>query len=222
MPDYRLLLETSGRTRLGLADGMNILARADLGSGRQHNRELVPTLKKFLEVAHLRPSDLAGIIAGVGPGSYTGLRVGLTAAKTLAYALGCSLVAAPTFETIAFGIPGELDVIADALQGMIYVQHFRDGESTGELSIAKFEDWISKRTDCPVAGPAVPQLANRLGEFASPNNEPSLESLLRVGLKRAALNTGEVMELEPLYLRGSSAEEKAAAQINTNELGGGH
>ena len=219
MPEYRLLLETSGRTRLGLSNGPSILARADLGSGRQHNRELVPTLKKFLSDFQLKPSDLTGIIAGVGPGSYTGLRVGLTASKTLAYALDCSLVAVPTFETIAYGVPGELDAIADALQGMIYVQHFLNGESTTELSIVKFDDWFSTRTPCPVAGPAVPLYANRMGDFASSIIEPSLESLLQLGLKGRPLTSDESMELEPLYLRGSSAEELARRNNSSAQKG---
>src|SRR6478672_1478931 len=96
-----LILETSGRSRVGLAVNGTVVASADLGGGRQHNRRLLPVISELLTGQGVAPNSLSGVAVGVGPGSYTGLRVGLTAAKTLAYAVGCSLVAVPSFAAMA-------------------------------------------------------------------------------------------------------------------------
>src|SRR4051812_47130680 len=123
-----LLIETSGRVgRLGLARGGAVARAADLDPARRHARDLAATADALLTADALRPADLTGVMVGHGPGSYTGLRVGLISAKALAYALGCQLVPVPTFAAIAEQAPAEarvLWVLADALQGLIYVQRF--------------------------------------------------------------------------------------------------
>lgn len=207
-----LILETSGRSRVGVGVDGAVVASADLGGGRQHNRLLLPTVGRLLAEQGIAPHQLSGVAVGVGPGSYTGLRVGLTAAKTLAYAAGCSLAAVPTFAAIAADVPGTADVIADALQGLVYVQRFADGVSAGDLRIVPFDEW-AKSAAGTVAGPGVSTFAAKLpaGVARSPVVEPSLDAVLRVALALPPLTPDEVMALEPLYLRGSSAEEKAKA-----------
>lgn len=207
-----LILETSGRTRVGLAVGGAVVAAADLGGGRQHNRQLIPAIADLLRGHDVSPRDLAGVAVGTGPGSYTGLRVGLTAAKTIAYAVGCSLVAVPTFAAIAADVPGTADVIGDALQGTIYVQRFTDGLATTELGIDTFEEWVkSLNNQIGVAGPGVLTFAAKLPAdiSRSPVAEPTIEAVFRIATRTPSLSRDDLMRLEPLYLRGSSAEEKA-------------
>lgn len=218
-----LILETSGRTRVGLAVGGAVVAAADLGGGRQHNRQLIPAIADLLRGHDVSPRDLAGVAVGTGPGSYTGLRVGLTAAKTIAYAVGCSLVAVPTFAAIAADVPGTADVIGDALQGTIYVQRFADGVATTELRIAGFDEWVSRLAPLSpggrgvggegviIAGPGVLTFAAKLPAdiSRSPVAEPTIEAVFRIATRTPSLSRDDLMRLEPLYLRGSSAEEKA-------------
>jgi tRNA threonylcarbamoyladenosine biosynthesis protein TsaB len=219
-----LILETSGRSRVGVARDGAVLASVDLGGGRQNNRLLVPTVRHLLATHHIAPTALAGIAAGVGPGSYTGLRVGLAAAKTLAYAVGCPLVAVPSFQAVAAEVPGPVDVIADALQGLIYVQRFADGVPAGELRIVPFDEWAATLTplslggrgvggegEITVAGPGVVTFATKLPDDIprSPVVEPSVGGVYRVAQTLPPLTADELMAVEPLYLRGSSAEEKA-------------
>src|SRR5687768_10817067 len=126
MSENWLLIETSGRVgKVGLARGGAVARAADLDATRRHARDLAAAVDAHLKGEGLRPADLTGVMVGVGPGSYTGLRVGLISAKALAYALGCRLVPVPTFAAIAERAPaeaGHLWVIADALQGQIYLQ----------------------------------------------------------------------------------------------------
>jgi tRNA threonylcarbamoyladenosine biosynthesis protein TsaB len=210
--DVWLILETSGRTRVGLAVGGAIVAAEDLGGGRQHNRQLIPAIERTLRTHGLAPRQLAGVAVGVGPGSYTGLRVGLTAAKTLAYVVGCSLAAVPSFAAVAADVPGEAFVIGDALQGTIYVQRFANGVAVSDLGIDRFDDWVNAfPSGVTVAGPGLTVYGDRLpaGVTRSAVTEPSVEAVFRVAKTLTPLLRDELMRLEPLYLRGSSAEEKA-------------
>jgi tRNA threonylcarbamoyladenosine biosynthesis protein TsaB len=209
MGDAWLILETSGRSRVGVAVGGAVASAAALDGGRQHNRLLLPTIGDLLRRHGLTPRGLTGVAVGTGPGSYTGLRVGLTAAKTLAYALRCSLAAVPTFTAIAADVPGTADVIADALQGAIYVQRFADGVAVSELRIERFDAWV--RTADVVAGPGVVPFADQLPAAVTRSTitEPSLEAVFRVARTLPPLGRDALLRLEPLYLRGSSAEEKA-------------
>ena len=251
-----LILETSGRSRVGVTVGGAVAAAEDLPAGRQQNRHLLPTVERLIRDCGLTPQSLTHIAVGVGPGSYTGLRVGLTAAKTLAYALGCSLVAVPAFAAVAADVPGTVDVIGDALQGTIYVQRFTDGKAVSELRIERFDEWVAQFTPPPlmgrsaseasregggfqnlppanscgvddlplkgggvqIAGPGILTFADRLPPHVtrSPVTEPSVEAVFRVARTLPPLTVEELMRLEPLYLRGSSAEEKAKAATSSS------
>ncbi len=218
-----LVLETSGRVaRVGLARAGQFAQRAELDSGRRHARELVPLIDTMLKAESLRPTDLTGVIAARGPGSYTGLRVGLATAKTLAYALGCEFRAVDTFAAIAHQSPAcahSVWVIADALQGLVYAQSFArrhdDWLPSNPLRILSADEFaVSLASNDLVSGPGVavhegqiPQLIQRVPES---DREARVESVLAVGLRFVEpLTKEELFTLEPLYLRGSSAEEKA-------------
>src|SRR5258708_1938136 len=121
-----LILETSQHVgQVALASGETIVGERVLDESRRHARDLVPAIQALLQAQGWRARDLDGVIVSRGPGSYTGLRVGIMSAKTLAYATGCALLAIDTFEAIRLQAPPEcqnVDVIADAHQGNIYVQ----------------------------------------------------------------------------------------------------
>jgi tRNA threonylcarbamoyladenosine biosynthesis protein TsaB len=220
-----LLIETSGRVgRVGLARGGAVVRAADLDAGRKHARDLASAIAVMLEQEAIRPADLTGVMIGMGPGSYTGLRVGIMSAKALAYATGCRLVAVPTFHTIARQAPAEaqkLWVIADALQGQIYLQRFERTEvgsplvAVDELRIDRVDEslnWAPSNTW--MTGPGVKVYADRsilqsCPLVPEPDREPSVRSLFEVGRELPPASREELFQLEPLYLRGSSAEENA-------------
>lgn len=217
-----LVLETSGRAaKIGFARGGAIVRAVQLDDSRRHARDLASTIDGFLKADGLTPRDLTGIVVSRGPGSYTGLRVGLISAKALAYALGCQLIAVDTFAAIAAQSPAAAQsvwVIADALQGQVYVQRF-DRTATEwvpfqELRIATVEEWLLLLADGAwVSGPGVKVYGERIPggcqRVADADREPRVESLLAVASRVPPLSREELFALEPLYLRGSSAEEKA-------------
>jgi tRNA threonylcarbamoyladenosine biosynthesis protein TsaB len=216
-----LLVETSGRGgQVGVAVGGEVVGRAALDPARRHARDLTPTAVARLADLGLTLKQLAGVMVGVGPGSYTGLRVGVMTAKAICYATGCRLVAVPTFAGIAAQSPpeaGVVDVLGDALKGQAYVERFTRTASgwVGDgLRIEAAADWAKRRPPAGwVSGPGLSLFdglisadVNRVPEA---DRHPGLDALARVGAGLPPLTRAELFALEPLYLRGSSAEELA-------------
>ena len=217
-----LILETSGRTaQVALARGEELRGVRRLDEVRRHARELAPATAALLAEQAWRPRDVQAVIVSRGPGSYTGLRVGIMSAKTFAYAAGCAVLAVDTFAALALQAPTSvswIDVLADAQQDKVYVQSFvRAGEGwqpATELAIRRFADWLDSREPSAWAmGPGLfkwaPQLPPEVPKVDAPLWEAQPASLLRLGLARyRAGERDDPWTLEPLYLRPSSAEEQ--------------
>jgi tRNA threonylcarbamoyladenosine biosynthesis protein TsaB len=88
---------------LALHDGVRLRAEHTWESRRRHSVELLPRLARALEQLHLRADALTGVAVTRGPGSYTGLRVGMAAAKGLALSGGLPIVGLPTLDVLAAG-----------------------------------------------------------------------------------------------------------------------
>lgn len=213
-----LILETSQRLGwVALAQGEHIVGRHNLDEARRHARDLVPAVQALLAAQAWPPRSLDAVFVSRGPGSYTGLRVGLVSAKTLAYATGCTLLALDTFTALARQATPEaavVDVIADAQQDRLYQQRFRRGCPSEPLTIVALADW---RATLPegvlVTGPGLEQFEPRLppGTAVAERDRwfPQPASLLEVGFERWRRGErDDPFAVEPLYLRASSAEDK--------------
>lgn len=222
MNEKILILETSQRVgAIALALGDTILGERRLEEARRHTRDLVPFCRDLLNEQGWKARELDAVIVSRGPGSYTGLRVGIMSAKTLAYATGCALIGIDTFAALAHQVlpPVHLvEVIEDAQQSKVYAQRFvRDADAwkpANDLHIASFDEWLAQLpTDAWVTGPGLTAFQVRLPSVerivSSHFWRPHAHCLLHLGLRR--LRAGErddVMALEPLYLRASQAEQQ--------------
>jgi tRNA threonylcarbamoyladenosine biosynthesis protein TsaB len=86
---------------LALHDGLQVRAEHTWESPRRHTVELLPRLAATLDQLGLNPKHLSGVAVARGPGSFTGLRVGIAVAKGLALARGLPIIGVPTLDTIA-------------------------------------------------------------------------------------------------------------------------
>jgi tRNA threonylcarbamoyladenosine biosynthesis protein TsaB len=221
-----LFIETSGAAgRVGLARGGELLADVALDQQRRHARDLAPTVHRLLTEQGWRPGDLQAVFVSQGPGSYTGLRVGLMSAKTLCWAVGCALVPVPTLEIVALqarGLATHVEVIEDAQQDRVYRQRFRFSsgdmpEPLSDLAVLEPDVWRASWSDgVMVTGPGLQRWHERLPSQVrlAPAERwlPGLAAMLTLGLRRwERQQVSDPLTLEPLYLRPSSAEEKWAA-----------
>ena len=130
---------------LALHNGQQILAERTWHSENHHSVELAPAVHAMLVSACLTPGDLSALAVSIGPGSYTGLRIGVALAKGMASALRLPLVGVSTFDTLAAEQPqtaNTLILVLPAGRGRILVAryHWRKGEWK-ERSEAQNIDW---------------------------------------------------------------------------------
>lgn len=113
---------------LGVYDRSRI-AEYNIDLGRRHTALLVPVIERCLASLGLQAPDIDYFAVGIGPGSFTGIRVGLSTMKGFAFALKKPLVGIPTLDILAQGAMGEgceIAVFVDAKRGLLYAGRFRE------------------------------------------------------------------------------------------------
>ncbi len=117
-------IETTGPSgSVALLRGTALLGEEVLGEGTAHGVSLHPALDRLLRAAGLAAKDLGLVVAGTGPGSFTGMRIGVGAARSLAFAVGCPVVGVPSFDALAAGAPPDASSVAavrDARREEVY------------------------------------------------------------------------------------------------------
>ena len=122
-------IETSGTIgSVALASEGSVLAERYFEKGLRHGRELVPSLEEILSQQGLKIEEVDLISVSIGPGSYTGLRVGVMAAKALAFAMNKPLIGVPTLDVLAENAPKEAEYVApivDAKRSEVYTSLYK-------------------------------------------------------------------------------------------------
>jgi tRNA threonylcarbamoyl adenosine modification protein YeaZ len=188
--------------------GMKGVAERRTVDPRAHGELLAPQVAALLADAGATVRDLGSIVAGLGPGPFTGLRVGLVTAASLGQALGIPTYGVCSLDALGRAAgPGRVLVATDARRREVYYATYADGVRTGELDVAKPADVVV------TADRAVGEGALKYSDvFGLPIDDrllyPPGEALvaLAAGRIRAQL-PGE--RLTPLYLRRPDAVEPA-------------
>jgi tRNA threonylcarbamoyladenosine biosynthesis protein TsaB len=228
---HLLVLDTSTpRAVLAVATAAGPVFTATPHSGERHGQSLVPAIRDLLDRAGLAVADLEGFAVGLGPGSYTGLRIGLTAVKTLAYAIGKPLVGLDSLEIIARNAPSdalEVSAIADAQRGDVYAADFARNapgmplRRTQDTRVVSFADWSAGLSEATlVLGPAAVsgRLAEAVPSFVRHPDNPDNhwpDPLQMAELARVVWQSGRRDNpwfLEPAYIRKSAAEDQWEAR----------
>jgi tRNA threonylcarbamoyladenosine biosynthesis protein TsaB len=211
-----LAIDTSTRyAGVALADERRVLLARCWYSSVNHTTELMPAVSDTLKSQGLAPRDLEGIAIALGPGGFSALRVGLSAAKGLALVAKKPLVGLSTLELEAFPYIGSgLPVCAllDAGRKEVASAHFAaDGQRVRDDIICLPEELLSEFTQPTLfCGEGVPLWAELIKErrgplaLAIPHWSPAsrLWSLVELGRRKlAAGETGDLATLQPYYLR---------------------
>ena len=197
-----LALDTSTVVNVGLALGGQVLASATVADRMAHVEQLTPVIRDCLRQAGVRPVDLGQIVVGLGPGPFTGLRVGVVTAQILASVAGVQFRGICSLDVLAAqfadqSAPGEFVVATDARRREVYwALYARDGQRTTGPAVSAPDD-IPRR---PTVGPAVDLYPGQLLAAPGPRAlDPGVLAVRGPGLPEAGR--------EPLYLRGPDAAE---------------
>jgi len=178
----------------------------------------MPAIDRLLADGGWVPGDLEGLAVAVGPGSFTGLRIGLSAVKGLALALAIPIAAVPTLDAMAAALPfADLPVcpVIDARKGEVYASFYRwDGAGMRREweYLAVPPETLAARLTEPVVlvGDAARLIVTPHARLAPAHRRVASPSAVGVlGLTRlAAGDFVSAADLVPIYLRPSEAELK--------------
>lgn len=225
-----LAIDTSGRTgTVALIEGKRVAAEDEFPHGLKHAAGLVPMIDRLCKAAGWGPKDIDVIYVSAGPGSFTGLRVGITVAKTLAFATGAQVVPVPSVEVLARNAPPEAQnviIVLDAKRGQIFTARLsRDNAGGWQVDEPARLDTLAEilsRSPRPVhlLGEGIPYHLSAVPADDSdviitpPENwQGRAVEVARVGA--AILASGGAVDphrLTPIYIRRPEAEEKFEAQ----------
>ncbi len=210
---------------IAVADDSKIIAEITVDNRLTHSETLVPHIEAAMKISEKSKDALDGIAVSIGPGSFTGLRIGLGTAKGLSYALKCPIVGVPTLEALAyhFPVPGVYTAaFADAQKGNVYfgLYSFKEGNiiEVKPVQVLPFAEAVSYcgTLDAPVmmAGDIFRKKSAKKVSLPencdkAPSNLllPRAANVALLGMRMLSEGKkGNVMDMEPIYIRKSEAE----------------
>jgi tRNA threonylcarbamoyladenosine biosynthesis protein TsaB len=220
-----LAIETSGRTgSIALVEGGAVVAQDEFPHGLQHAAEIIPRIDRLCRERGWGPGDLRELYVSAGPGSFTGLRIGVTLAKTMAFATGAKIVAVPTVYVLARNAPADarhVMIVLDAKRDQIFTaRFFRLHEEWAIVEPAHLDDLPSMLARAPgpihLLGEGIPyhQKFIPAGDPSVIVTPPELwraraSAVAEEGLRLSS--AGQFTEPDrftPIYIRRPEAEEK--------------
>jgi tRNA threonylcarbamoyl adenosine modification protein YeaZ len=191
---------------VALHDGERVLATWSSPSSMRHGETLAPGIAQVLAEAGALNTDVTAVAVGVGPGPFTGLRVGLVTARTLGFSLGIPVYGVCTLDVLAAEAIDngcdEFTVATDARRKEVYVASYAAGARVDGPSVRRPADVA---TDQVVVGRGAVLYPDAFPHAALPEH-PSAAVLCDV----VASERFELLDPEPLYLRRPDADQPHA------------
>lgn len=224
---------------VAIASEEKLLAELTIETKMTHSETLVPHIAQALDMAGLERSDLDAVAVTIGPGSFTGLRIGLATAKGISYSLGLPIVGVPTLEALAYKcpVPGvHIIPLIDAQKGNAYAAHYTwenghmvEKRSVEVMSLQEVLEYCgSIDGNVVLLGDAARKKIARAGELPKNTEIAPMQCIMpdaacvakRAMDLMAEGKIGSVMDMEPIYIRRSEAEvlwEKRQAALKEQE-----
>ncbi|MBI3834824.1 MAG: tRNA (adenosine(37)-N6)-threonylcarbamoyltransferase complex dimerization subunit type 1 TsaB [Planctomycetes bacterium] len=225
-----LAIETSSEHgSVAVGRGRSILATQQFSRPQIHIGAFVPAIREVCGEAGVKSQEIAEIYVSHGPGSFTGLRLGVTAARTIAFACGSRLVAVPTLEAIANHAlelatpPAEIVVILDAKRGHVYAQSFkcdngRIQPADEEAEVEPNQYLLGRGANWGIMGAGIASHREAVltsGGIILPEHlyQPRAEIVYQLGFERSRRSEFvDRRSFTPLYVRPPEAEERWEAR----------
>lgn len=222
-----LALDTSGPVAgVAVWDEGRVRYEAAAVNKMTHSESIMPMVEEALTRAGLQKEQLTHLAVTVGPGSFTGVRIGVTAVKAMSHALGIPCVGVDALEATAFGIESPEEIVCpiqDARVQQVYGAAFRDGERLMPDCVVKLEEYLTALTPLGqrflFTGDGVTPYRERIAEAMGERARfaPAHSCYLRPAAvaclaARDAHKAVDYLTLQPLYLRAPQAERERAAR----------
>lgn len=223
-----LAIETSSFTGgIAISQNEKIIGEYRLSVETRYAESLMVNIDRLLKECRLNIDDIDAFAVSVGPGSFTGLRIGVSTAKGLAYGTQKPFIAVPTLDALAANLipsPYHICPIVDARQKQIYTALYSpDGERLTEHNVISPEEWLNDLSEgnqkIILLGTGVSAYKKLIQESLGENaiwtpfhrDYASASSVAYLAVQKYKNKEfSDYMELEPLYLRGASAKKKRA------------
>jgi tRNA threonylcarbamoyladenosine biosynthesis protein TsaB len=225
-----LAIETSSRAgSIVLAAGPDVVAEHALPADQRHAAELMPAIERLTRAAGWKPGDIEHLYVSIGPGSFTGLRIAVALARSLAHALGTKIVAVPSLDVIAENAPAEFAVVVpilDAKRGQVFTALYVRGaggrlERRGEPRLMTLAEIAAEAVGAAPAAsmiallgegldyhPETAPASGRLVRLPREVGTPQARTVHRLGYALAqAGGFADPATLLPTYIRLPEAEE---------------
>ncbi|WP_327270659.1 tRNA (adenosine(37)-N6)-threonylcarbamoyltransferase complex dimerization subunit type 1 TsaB [Streptomyces sp. NBC_01218] len=196
---------------VALHDGTSVVAESGQVDARRHGELLLPTVDRVLAEAGTTLDAVTGIVVGVGPGPYTGLRVGLVTAATFASVLRVPVHGVCTLDGLAYaageetGITGPFAVATDARRKEVYWARYADPRTrTGGPSVDRPADIAEELAGLPVVGAGAVLYPDAFPD-ARGSEHVSAGALAALAAERLAAGE-KLLDPQPLYLRRPDAQ----------------
>ncbi|MFE9255062.1 tRNA (adenosine(37)-N6)-threonylcarbamoyltransferase complex dimerization subunit type 1 TsaB [Streptomyces sp. NPDC006879] len=193
---------------VALHDGARVIAESHQVDARRHGELLLPAVDRVLRTAGLALDAVTGIVVGVGPGPYTGLRVGLVTAVTFGSALGVPVHGLCTLDGLAYacGIEGPFAVATDARRKEVYWARYADARTRiGEPSVDRPAEIAEELAGLPVVGAGARLYPEAFPDARGPEHQ-SASALAALAAERIAAGGDGFLDPLPLYLRRPDAQ----------------
>ncbi|WP_306321007.1 MULTISPECIES: tRNA (adenosine(37)-N6)-threonylcarbamoyltransferase complex dimerization subunit type 1 TsaB [unclassified Streptomyces] len=196
---------------VALHDGTSVVAESSQVDARRHGELLLPAVDRVLAEAGARLDAVTGIVVGVGPGPYTGLRVGLMTADTFGLALGVPVHGLCTLDGLAYEARDALDgagpfvVATDARRKEVYWARYENARTrVTEAAVDRPADIAEAVAGLPAVGQGARLYPDTFPDARGPENV-SAAALAALAAEKLAAGE-ELLEPRPLYLRRPDAQ----------------
>ncbi|GGO53446.1 tRNA (adenosine(37)-N6)-threonylcarbamoyltransferase complex dimerization subunit type 1 TsaB [Streptomyces lasiicapitis] len=193
---------------VALHDGTSVIAASSQVDARRHGELLLPAVDRVLADAGLRLDAVTAVVAGVGPGPYTGLRVGLMTADTFGLALGVPVHGVCTLDGLAYasGIEGGPFVVAtDARRKEVYWARYEDPRTrVSGPAVDRPADIAEQVAGLPAVGAGAALYPDTFPDTRGPEHVTAA-ALASLAAEKLAAGE-ELLEPRPLYLRRPDAQ----------------
>lgn len=206
-----LALSSSGPfPSVALCENGTILDYRQGESGHTHSETLMPLLDLLLQENGLSSDKIDIFAADVGPGSFTGVRIGVCAANAMAFVHRKKLIGVSALEALCYGISGRVCAMLDARNASAYMAVYENGRCVHPPEAATVESFLSRLEGCSTfVGDGAEAYSALIEQYSSAGN--IISASLRADnvamiAYQAHLNGATSDEIMPLYLRPSQAE----------------